>query len=253
MKTISETYFYTPPDNIRGDKLLLPSSEARHAHCVLRCHVGDVITVVDGSGTEYEVSIQHLLKDRLEGSILGHRKSIREPTAQIALAQALCRAAKFDTIVEKSTELGVQSLFPVITERSIRLTGTERLESRVHRWEKIAISAMKQSKRAILPQVTKPTPLKNIIASGQEYDLLLVAGGRERMQGIRDVVRRVGRVKSAMILVGPEGGFSSDEVERTLAAGFFPVSLGRRRLRSETAGPLAVSLVLYELGELGRP
>lgn len=250
MKIISETYFYAPQDQFRGNKFYLIGPEVIHAHSALRCTVGDIITIVDGCGYEYEVSIEQMHKERIEGTILERRKSPREPVSEITLAQALCRATKFDSIVEKTTELGIRSIVPTITGRSRRLPGKEQLERKIQRWQKIAIAAMKQSRRSVLPQIATPSSFDEVLILLEEYDLSLIAWEEEKMQGLRTIMKKVDSVKSALILVGPEGGFRQEEVERAQEAGCYPVSFGRRRLRVETAGPLAVSLLLYELGEL---
>jgi 16S rRNA (uracil1498-N3)-methyltransferase len=205
---------------------------------------------VDGCGWEYRVSLESILNDRVEGTILERSKGSREPDVRVTLAQALTRPPKFDIVVEKTTELGVHTILPVITERSMKMLHTEKLENRRARWQKIAIAAMKQSKRAVLPRIEPAVPFGSLLAFTQDYDVSLVAWEGEKETDVRNVLRRTEKMNQVLILTGPEEGFSRKEVEQARDAGFLSFSLGPRRLRTETAGIVSVSLVMYELGEL---
>ena len=231
--------------------LYLTGSEAKHASSVLRCTEGDVITVVDGCGFEYEVSIERVAMERVAGKILARRKTSTEPTVQVVLAQALCRSSRFDLVVEKATELGVHTILPVVTERSLKMPKKDPPDRRADRWRKITIAAMKQSKRSLLPHIAPPSSLNTVLSSGVIYDICLIASEKEERRGLRDVIADAGPVQKGLVLVGPEGGFSEAELQQAQEYRFHTVSLGPRRLRTETAGPLIVALLLYELGELG--
>jgi len=251
VKTISETSFYAPPEQIQHTTLSLFGPEAKHAHTVLRCSTGDRMTVVDGCGYEYAVSVGRVLADRVECTILRRRKGPREPTCHITLAQSLCRSPRFDIVVEKTTELGVRTILPVITERSVPRFQKEHVQSRIDRWRKVAMAAMKQSRRSILPTIGPAVSFDEILTFAHDFELSLVASEKERESGLRTLLGPLSTAKRALILVGPEGGFSEREIERTKKAGLLPFSIGPRRLRAETAGIVAVSLLLYERGDLG--
>lgn len=251
LRSLSETYFYSPPHQIRGKTLSLTNTEAKHVSSVLRCAEGDVITVVDGCGHEYDVSVQRMVKGRIDGEIVACRHGPREPGTQIVLAQALSRGSKFDVVVEKATELGVHTILPVITERSLKMPRREQWERRRHRWSKIAIAAMKQSKRSVLPHIASPSPFETILSLRLKYDLCLVACEREERSGLRDMLTDPASVRRVLVFIGPEGGFSEGEIQQAKEARFQTFSLGRRRLRTETAGPLAVALLVYELEDVG--
>ncbi|MFQ6092121.1 MAG: RsmE family RNA methyltransferase [bacterium] len=253
MKTISETSFYAPPEQIQNDTLHLSGQEAKHGHRVLRCTVGDLITVVDGCGGEYVVSVESTSRERIDGKILRRRKGRKEPSSQVTLAQALCRGPKFDTVVEKATELGVRAVFPTITERSLPPPDNEHLQTRMSRWRKIAIGAMKQSGRALLPRIEPALSFDSVLCMLDDFDLSLIAWEGEKESGLARALKGAHRTEKVLILVGPEGGFSQGEVRRAITAGALPFSLGPRRLRTETAGLVSLSLLLYELGDLGNP
>ena len=250
MKNVTETYFYTPPHHIQDNHLSLTDSEARHARGAVRCSPGDTITVVDGCGWEYRVSIERILNDRVEGTILEQSKGYREPDVHVTLAQALPRPSKFDIVVEKTTELGVHTILPVITDRSLKMPHREKRESRRARWHKIALAAMKQSKRSVLPRVEPPVSFDALLAFTTDYDVSLVAWEEEKDTNVANILRRTEKISRVLVLTGPEEGLSRKEVELAKDAGFQSFSLGPRRLRTETAGIVCVSLVLYELGAL---
>lgn len=250
MKTISETSFYVPPEHIRRDSLHITNQEAKHAHGVLRCAVGDVFTVVDGCGLEYRASVQSIRKNRIDCKILSSQKNPKEPTVHITLAQALCRFAKFDTLVEKCTEIGVGTILPTLTQRSRPMPPKDQFQNRLRRWHKIAVAAMKQSGRSVLPRIESAVPIDTLLAYTENFDLSLLAWEDEQAVSLRSLLSPTHEIQSVLIFVGPERGFSKEEVEKARRAGFQPFSLGPRRLRTETAGIVSVSLVMYELCEL---
>jgi 16S rRNA (uracil1498-N3)-methyltransferase len=250
LKTISETSFYAPPEQIQKDILHITAQEAKHAHGVLRCAVGDVLRVVDGCGHEYQASVEQIFKDRIDCKIISSQTKTREPLVKITLAQALCRAAQFDMIVEKCTEIGAYTILPTVTERSRPLPPKDRFQKRWDRWHKIAVAAMKQSGRSVLPRIESAVPFDTLLTFARSFDTSLMAWEGEHTSGLRNILPRTSEIKSVLILVGPEAGFSTEEVDKAQAAGFRSFSIGPRRLRTETAGIVCVSLVLYELEEL---
>ena len=250
MKIISETYFYCPPNQIHTDIVSITGPEAKHLCAVLRCAEGDQVTIVDGIGHEFQTTVERIRPDRMEGRILSRHQGHRDPRIRITLAQAYGRAPMFDTVVEKATELGVSEIIPVISRKSPPGQAAERTEKRLERWQHIAISAMKQSKRALLPAIRHPHSMDELLALPSTCALRLIAWEQEQRHGLHEML--AGRCPDTIcVMVGPESGFDEMEIDKAVQAGFRPFSMGRRRLRSETAGPLAVALVLYECGEMG--
>ena len=249
MRTL-DTSFYAPPEQIHKDTLRLTDGEAKHARSVLRCEVGDVLTVVDGCGCQYEASVQGIFQDRIDCKILNSQRNPREPDIKITLAQALCRSGKFDLVVEKCTELGVHAIVPTTTERSYPVPRKDRFQNRLSRWQKIAVAAMKQSGRSLLPRIESVISFETLLTWTRNFDASLIAWEGEKANGLRSVLSQLPEIGRTLILVGPEGGFPVEEVEQAKVSGFQPFSLGPRRLRTETASIVCVSLVLHELGDL---
>ena len=214
---------------------------------VMRHRVGDVVAVVDGTGGEYDAGVETLSPERVECRIKARRRRTAEPIAQVVLAQALAKGAHFDLVVEKATEVGVAGILPMTTERTVVVLEEE---GRRERWRKIAISAMKQSERSVLPAIEKVCEFRDVVLRAKEYDLALIAWESER-EKLRDLMKFARSVRKVLVLVGPEGGFSEDEVNLARSKHLRTFSMGTRKLRTETAGILAVALVLHELGDLG--
>lgn len=148
------TNFYTSPKNIGKDILTIAGEEAKHILSVLRYKARDEITVVDGCGTRYNVLIEKISKGSLQGKILSRIRKENEPTCQVTLAQAICRQERMDFLIEKTTEIGVFSIIPILTERSlVKVSGISKGKNKIDRWRRIAIASMKQSLRTVLPEI----------------------------------------------------------------------------------------------------
>lgn len=249
------TYFYVEPRNVGKDFLKIEGDEAKHICLVLRKREGEVIEVVDGKGIKYQVLITRTGKDWVQGEILTKVRKENEPLTHLTLAQALIKGVRMDFLVEKLTEIGVSSVIPIVTEESMIKIGKDKTDfKRLNRWKRIAISGMKQSLRSRLPEIQKPVLLQELLAKIKEYDLALIACQTKksiRLRQIKEVSGSKKRTKKVLLLVGPESGFTRKELDQVFQAGVIPVSLGPRRLRSETAGIVFSSLVLYELEDLG--
>lgn len=247
------TNFYAPPDHIRGSRITLPEDEARHASRVLRAAVGDEIIVVDGAAGWYRVEIDHIDRLSVEGHIVERRREVGEPPYELVLGFGLIKnRGRMETLLEKSVELGASVLAPLVTAR------TERERIREERLESKLISAMKQCGRSRLPELLEPVALADFLNAHSDGrrpdDLLLICheaapAGRHLLAAIRanPDPRRV------VVTVGPEGGFSDEEVEHALRAGFEAVSLGCRRLRAETAGIAAAAALMLACEIEGAP
>lgn len=234
------TNFYAPPSAIQNRRVVLPEEEARHVRTVLRGETGDVMTVVDGEGGWYRVRIDHLAPEQVVGTIVEQREGVGEPAVEVTVALGLLKKrSRFETFVEKAVELGVRRIVPLRTER------TERDSIRAERLRRVLVAAMKQCRRSWLPELAAPqSPEALLAASRAEVGLVCHAG--DDAVPIRRAVNGAGPVSSALVLVGPEGGFTNAEVDAAVAAGCRPVSLGARRLRAETAGLVAVYTVAEE-------
>lgn len=233
-------YFYTPPSLIKNTSLKIEGEELHHLSKVLRKKVGEMIFVVDGNEHAYKVVIRTISRSTVECEIEETLYRWNEAHIEVKLAVALLKnPSRFDFLVEKCTELGVREFIPVRTERTIA--------SKVHldRLQKIALSAMKQCGRSFLPPVHPPmdflvalTHLKGCEGKFITHEKTGDDNGAWRRKEVG------GELKSIGILVGPEGGFTDEEIQSAIASGFTMISLGTRRLRSETAAVAVASLFL---------
>ena len=217
---------------------MLPEEEARHLRTVLRGEQGDEMTVVDGHGGWYRARIDHVGDEQVVGTVVERRDNVGEPAIDATVALGLLKKrSRFETFVEKAVELGVRRIVPLRTER------TERESIRDARLRNVMVAAMKQCRRSRLPALTDPQgPEEALTASEAERRLVCHAG--DDAVPVRRAVAEARPVGSALVLVGPEGGFSSAEVTAVTEAGCVPVSLGVRRLRAETAGLVALQAVV---------
>ena len=237
--------FYTSTENIDLDSgsLTVDGDEFHHLVRVLRKKTGERILVTDGKGLRCEVSISDIGKTSFKGEILGYSRLDR-PSTQVTVALSLLKAPqRFELFLEKSTELGVTSIIPMITARTISQPSSEKVQGKLNRWRTIMLSAARQSKRHYLPLLTEPLSFKKVIAL-LGFDLKLIP---YELSEAAPKVHCSG--KNILFLIGGEGGFTIGEVEDARNAGFGEISLGKSILRAETAGIFAVAFVRAQLLE----
>jgi 16S rRNA (uracil1498-N3)-methyltransferase len=261
------TNFYVDPENVNKESLKIVGEEAKHIACVLRYQKGEIIDVVDGCGMKYKVAIQDLGKDYVEGKILSKIKRENEPIVCLTLAQAICKGIKMDFLIEKATEIGVSIIIPILTEKSVVKIGkiaekngstSPTAKRKMERWRRVAIASMKQSLRSILPDIQNPIKFDDLLPKIKAFDLSLIASLEKGAKSLREcdelkkrVRNRKAPLRNILIMVGPEAGFTEDELSKVKDLGAIPITLGSKRLRTETAGIVFSSLVLYELEDLG--
>lgn len=245
--------FFVSGENISGGRVVFDSGEAKHIERVLRLGAGDMVTIFDGSGYEYLIRLNEPGGDRLTGEVMEKDYVDRETSSRLYLVQGLCKGDKMDTIIQKAVEVGVKTIYPLACERSVvRLEGDKAVK-RVERWQEIAFEACKQCRRNVVPEIK---PVIELAALCQEMHgkCALMLYEKEDDLGISDYLKKNGSEmvgKEIFLLVGPEGGFSAAEVERARQHGSSTATLGPRILRTETAGIVAASIILYQLGDLG--
>lgn len=238
--------FYCPDPLAPGAVVDLPEEAAHHAVRVLRLREGDAVQLFDGNGGEWLARIQRL-KPAVRVVLEEFAAADREAPLQVSLIQGVASGDKMDWIMQKAVELGVAAIQPVFAKRSVvRLSG-ERSERRVQHWRNIAVASCEQSRRNRIPRVAPLVDLPQYLAQpAQQNECRLILSPGAQMR-IRDVALPSGPVS---ILVGPEGGFEDGEFAAAELAGFIPVHLGPRVLRTETAGPAALAVVLSLWGDL---
>jgi 16S rRNA (uracil1498-N3)-methyltransferase len=251
---------FLPLEQLASDQVTITGDQARHLALVLRSQPGDTVTVFDGNGCKYECRLTVVHKKEVQAEIIEKSPySIESPLA-ITLAQGIAKGEKMDFIIQKSTELGVSKIIPLITERSqVRHT------HKTGRWRKIALSASRQSGREKVPEIEEPATLDNCLdelispaARGYIEDIkgvkldsgtCIILSEEYKTRNLKQILTSANDTSRITILVGPEGGFSKEEVSAAVEKGFTEVSLGPRILRTETAPIAAISIIQYELGD----
>jgi 16S rRNA (uracil1498-N3)-methyltransferase len=241
-------FFWTPPDHITTDTVTLIGPEARHAFSACRLRAGELITVTDGAGNAYDCQIAKASAKEVSGAIVRVHRQRGEPVAQVTLAVGIGRPQVYDWIIEKAVELGAARILPLRCHASPSgIGGAEAGARRVDRWRRLALGAMKQSLRTVLPVVdpiATPEAAVPLLAGHARAWLADPTGGR------LSAAPPIGRAARVMLIIGPEGGFDPAERELFFAHGAQLINLGPRRLRAETAAIAALTLVMQHLGEL---
>jgi len=238
--------FLVEKDRISGNRAFLKEDEARHIGKVLRLGVGDTIYLLDEEGSTYHAVITARDAKTVEVEIVEKITAPKEPSMEIVLGQAIPKAQKMDLIVQKATELGVSSIIPCLSDRSVPLLDAERSLRKQMRWQKVAAEATKQCGRTIVPQVDAIIPFRGLLNRWDENSLKIMLWEDEKNSTLKDLLKTHQPSARVVILVGPEGGFSAQEVAMAREAGFHTVSLGKYILRTETAGMSLLSIVHYE-------
>ncbi len=239
------TRVYVDAPLASGMRVTLQGSAAGHLTRVLRLRVGEALTVFNGAGGEYAASIEHAHAGRVAVAIGELRAIERESPLTLTLAQGVSRGERMDLVVQKATELGASGLAPVLAERSVVRLTAQQAERRLNHWRAIAIAACEQSGRNRLPAIASPVPLKDFLRTSDGSMRLLLSPAATAT--LADLPRLVSAIT---VLIGPEGGLAEAEQEAAVAAGFKPVRLGPRVLRTETAAIAALTLLQREFGDL---
>jgi 16S rRNA (uracil1498-N3)-methyltransferase len=241
--------FLISPEDVEGDRITIRGKEVHYLRNVLRLRTGDRVVCFDGEGREYRGWIERLSSARAEMRIEEVRELKKKSPLRITLAQSLIRSSKMDLVVQKCTELGIFRLIPVRTERSlVRLEGAKS-KARQERWQRKAEEAAKQSGRVKVPVIEGVTDFYSLPDRVRDFDLGIISweGEKEERSLKEALTKGRPRPESILLLIGPEGGFSIQEMAAAGQAGLLPVSLGPRILRAETAAIAAVAIIAYEL------
>lgn len=242
--------FYVPEPQIEKGLLKVDGSEVKHIRKVLRLKTGDRITIFDGLTKEYEGTIVESESSSVSIRIQNAFSPERDSPLEITLAQSLLKGEKMDYLIQKATELGVKGIVPFFSSRSISLPENSKKLERHDRWEKIAVAASKQCGRGVLPEIRSLQNYSDMLRSVPQDSLRLILWEKERV-GLKEVLKGAMEKKKIFFLVGPEGGFSQEEVDQSKEKGFIPISLGKRILRAETASLCLISILQYEWGDIG--
>ena len=233
-------------DDIAGATATISGDDAHHISRVLRMKAGDALSLCDGAGHEYDAVITSISQDAIVCALGEKRESAAESPVQVTLYQCLPKTGKMELIVQKCTELGVFAIVPVVSSRCVVVPNKD-FEKKRERYSRVALEAAKQSRRAMVPEVQPLTELKKIDPA--TFDLFLVAYEDESGRTLKQALRKAAAPRAIALLIGPEGGLEEGEVARLIGAGAVSVSLGKRILRTETAGMAMLAQTLYEVEE----
>lgn len=226
----------------------MEGTDVNHIKNVLRMKRGDQVMVSDGEGMQYLCALESFTDGLVWFEIVDTWKENRELSSKLYLFQGLPKSDKMELIIQKATELGVYEVVPVVTGRTVVRLDEKKAQKKTARWNAIAESAAKQSGRSRIPRVREAMTFSEALASAGELDVLLIPYEKaEGMEATRQVIEGIRPGQSVGIFIGPEGGFEEAEVEQAVALGAAPVTLGRRILRTETAGFVMLSMLLYHL------
>lgn len=241
--------FFVEPSQIQDKKVIITGGDVNHMKNVLRMKVGEEIAVRNGvDGKEYRCGIEEFAQDRVICSLRFVKEEGVELPSKIYLFQGIPKADKMELVVQKAVELGVYEVIPVAVKRCVVKLDEKKARAKVERWQGIAEAAAKQSKRGVIPAVKNPMTMKEAAAYARELDVKLIPYElAEDMDHTKKIIEAIRPGESVAVFIGPEGGFEEGEVTEALAAGIEPITLGKRILRTETAGLTVLSWLMYHL------
>ena len=241
-------HFFVTPQQISGDKIRIEGGDVNHLKNVLLMKLHEKAEISDGESRTYLCEVEAYEEDVAILHILEEMEVDTEPASKLYLFQGLPKSDKMELIVQKAVELGVYQVIPVAMKRSVVRLDDKKAAKKADRWNSIAESAAKQAGRSRIPEVTMPLSYNEALKMAEELDVTLLpyelAGG---MEVTREVIRQIKSGQSVGIFIGPEGGFEPEEVDAAVSMGAKVITLGRRILRTETAGLATLAVLMFEL------
>ena len=242
--------FFAEPGQIGEKEIVITGADVNHIRNVLRMRADEEVLIADGQGAEYRCKLTELGENEVRAQILWKLDGNAELASAITLFQGLPKSDKMDLIVQKCVELGVDRIVPVSTKRAVVKLDAKKEQIRLKRWNTISESAAKQSGRGVIPEVSGVMSFGKALEEAKKLDVLLIPYERaEHMTETRRVMGEIRPGQSVGIFIGPEGGFEESEVEEAVAAGAQAITLGKRILRTETAGLAVMAMLSYLLEE----
>ncbi len=247
-------HFFVQPDAVSLEAdgnsgfVFLTGGDVNHIQNVLRMKSGEELLLSNGEGEDFHCVIERFEEERIVCRIVDRMASLTEPSLKITLFQALPKADKMELIIQKAVELGVFSICPVETSRSVVKYDEKKQKNKRERWQKIAESAAKQSRRGIIPEVMPICRFSDALKKAGEEDRILIPYENFKdMKATKTILSEIRPDAHIGIFIGPEGGFAEEEVAQAIKAGAEPISLGRRILRTETAPLMLLSVLLFQM------
>ncbi|MDR0468540.1 MAG: 16S rRNA (uracil(1498)-N(3))-methyltransferase [Peptococcaceae bacterium] len=251
--------FYVDPDALTTHEARITGDEYKHLKNVLRMKIGDAVEVFDGKGRGFSGRLKLLDKAEALAELDEAVTEVRDSALHICLAQGIPKGEKMDLIIQKNTELGVDTIIPLELSRCVvRLDGDKKRKDRQTRWQRVAKEAARQCGRLTVPEVSLPMEVEEFLQQVSNRDLLLIPweeGGQplKAFFAVAEVEKAAGMLRRdrIFVMIGPEGGMTADEVEAGKQAGGWVLTLGPRLLRTETAGMALLSILQYQWGDAG--
>lgn len=241
-------HFFVTPDQVKEEEIYIEGTDVNHIKNVLRMKVGEQLEVSDGNNKKYLCEIVRLSSEEICVRILEELQKDTELPSKIYLFQGLPKGDKMELIVQKAVELGAYEIVPVATKRSVVKLDDKKAAKKRERWQSIAEGGAKQSGRTVIPRVERVMTYQEAMAYAKELDVVLFPYElAEGMQETRDIISAILPGQSVGIFIGPEGGFDTSEVTYAIGQGLKPITLGKRILRTETAGLAVLSILMYHL------
>lgn len=243
--------FFVEPSQIQGTRVIITGSDVNHIKNVLRMQPGEEIAVSNGEdGKEYRCGIEELNEEEIVCTLRFVKEDGVELPSKIYLFQGLPKADKMELIVQKAVELGVYEIIPVATKRAVVKLDEKKAKSKIARWQTISEAAAKQSKRRIVPEIHSVMSFKEAVAYAKNMQVKVIPYElAEGMERTRELIGNLKPGENIAIFIGPEGGFEESEIQTALENGIEPITLGKRILRTETAGFTVLSWIMYQLEE----
>ncbi len=240
--------FFVEESQIQGSEIIIEGTDVNHIKNVLRMKIGEEVMISNGTDKHYICSIVTISEERVVTKIVDIDTNSTELPVKLYLFQGLPKADKMELIIQKSVELGVYEIIPVAMKRCVVKLDAKKEKSKLARWQGIAESAAKQSKRMVIPNISSVMNFKEAVAYAKSLDYNIIpyefANGMEKS---KQIIKSLGQYKSVGIFIGPEGGFEEAEIAYAKENNMQIISLGKRILRTETAGLTALSIIMFEL------
>lgn len=243
-------HFFVEPSAVGENEIIIRGSDVNHIKNVLRMTVNEELLISDGQGKDYCCRISAMSDEEIVAFIDGENTERTELSSQFYLFQGLPKSDKMELIVQKAVELGVYEIIPFKAKRCVVKLDDKKADSKIKRWQSISESAAKQSKRGIIPKVNDVMTFKEAVEYAKTLDISIIPYENFKdMTSTRDVIDKIGGNMKVGIFIGPEGGFDSEEVDYAFKNGIHPISLGKRILRTETAGLAILSVLMFKIEE----
>lgn len=244
-------HFFVDPSQVLDEKVTIKGNDVNHIKNVLRMKVGEELLISNGIDMDYYCKIESISDDEIVAVVLNEEFAGTELPSEIYLFQGLPKSDKMELIIQKAVELGAKAIVPVATKRCVVKLDDKKEASKLKRWQAISESAAKQSRRVIIPEIMPVMSFKEAINLAKTFDLGIIPYENFKdMEETRNILSKLDKGMKIGIFIGPEGGFDDSEISYAMENGVKPISLGKRILRTETAGLAILSVIMFRIEEM---